>query len=406
MVTPAIESVGISPRSAVRAQATGAVVVGGDYQGLGIVRSLGRHGVPVLVVDDELSIARFSRYSIKSLHLDELREERSIVEQLLRVGHEWKLHGWVLYPTRDEVVAAFSRYAGELGQIFRVPTPDWTSIEYCWDKRKTYQLARALQIPTPLTVCPGEADGIAEIGFDPPYVIKPAIKEHFIYATKAKAWGAESRCELSRLYTRACSVTDPAELMVQEFIPGSGTEQFSYCAFFARGRAIGKMVCRRRRQHPLRFGRASTFVETVNEPAVEELSERFLRAIDYYGLVEIEYKFDLRDSKFKLLDVNARTWGYHTLGNRAGVDFTYMLYADQLGLPVSDCRAKTGCAWVRLTTDIPTSLLNWIAGDLSLSTYVRSLKACKVDGVFTSDDLKPGLAEIVLIPYLALKRGF
>ncbi len=41
----------------------GAVVVGGDYQGLGIVRSLGRRGVPVCVIDDERSIGRFSRFA-------------------------------------------------------------------------------------------------------------------------------------------------------------------------------------------------------------------------------------------------------------------------------------------------------------------------------------------------------
>ena len=45
----------------------GAVVVGGDYQGLGIVRSLGRRGVPVCAVDDEMSISRFSKYSTPSL---------------------------------------------------------------------------------------------------------------------------------------------------------------------------------------------------------------------------------------------------------------------------------------------------------------------------------------------------
>ena len=44
-------------------QTVGAVVIGGDYQGLGIVRSLGRRGVPVCVVDDEHSISRFSKYS-------------------------------------------------------------------------------------------------------------------------------------------------------------------------------------------------------------------------------------------------------------------------------------------------------------------------------------------------------
>ena len=40
----------------------GAIVIGGDYQGLGIARSLGRRGIPVCVIDDETSIARASRY--------------------------------------------------------------------------------------------------------------------------------------------------------------------------------------------------------------------------------------------------------------------------------------------------------------------------------------------------------
>ena len=37
----------------------GAVIVGGDFHGLGIIRSLGRRGVPLCVVDDEYSIGRF-----------------------------------------------------------------------------------------------------------------------------------------------------------------------------------------------------------------------------------------------------------------------------------------------------------------------------------------------------------
>ena len=38
------------------------MVLGGDSQGLGIARSLGRHGIPVCVIDDETSISRASRY--------------------------------------------------------------------------------------------------------------------------------------------------------------------------------------------------------------------------------------------------------------------------------------------------------------------------------------------------------
>ena len=194
--------------------------------------------------------------------------------------------------------------------------------------------------------------------------------------------------------------------MVQELIPGGGSQQFSYCAFFRDGEAVGKMVARRRRQHPLQFGRASTYVETVDVPLLEELSERFLRAINYYGLVELEYKLDPRDSQYKLLDVNARTWGYHSLGSRAGVDFSYLLYSDQIGLPVSPCRGQTGIGWVRMTTDIPAAAMALYHGDLNLRSYVRSLRNCNVDAVFSHEDPLPGLAEILLLPYLALKRGF
>ena len=119
--------------------------------------------------------------------------------------------------------------------------------------------------------------------------------------------------------------------MIQDLIPGGGEQQFAYCAFFKDGRAMASMVVRRRRQHPPEFGRASTFVEAIELPILETLSERFLRAINYYGLVELEYKLDPRDGQYKLLDVNGRTWGYHTLGSGAGVDFPYLLFADQMG---------------------------------------------------------------------------
>src|SRR5580692_11864633 len=77
----------------------GAVVIGGDYQGLGIVRSLGRQGIPVCVVDDELSISRYSRYSTKFVKLTNLRDERLTVNSLLEIGKRLNLQGWVLYPT-------------------------------------------------------------------------------------------------------------------------------------------------------------------------------------------------------------------------------------------------------------------------------------------------------------------
>jgi len=383
----------------------GAIVVGGDYQGLGIVRSLGRRKVPVCVIDDEHSIARFSRYATHAVAVASLRQERQTVDVVIETGRRLGLEGWVLYPTRDETVAAFARQHSLLTEMFRVPTPSWNTIKWAWDKRNTYQLADELGIPTPRTWYPDSVDDLEQITIEPPFTIKPAIKEHFFYATKAKAWRANNRFELRELFLRAAAQVSPGEVMVQDLIPGDGRNQFAYCAFFKEGRAIASMVVRRSRQHPPEFGRASTFVETVDLPILEELSMRFLRAINYYGLVELEYKLDPRDGQYRLLDVNGRTWGYHSLGSAAGVDFPYLLFADQTGECIQSCRGKAGVSWIRLITDVPTGVLEIVKGRQDWLAYLRSLTGFHVESVFSGEDLLPGLVEVALLPYLYAKRG-
>ncbi|MGH9507448.1 MAG: hypothetical protein ACRD13_11035 [Terriglobales bacterium] len=394
------------PACGADAGTTGAVVIGGDYQGLGVVRSLGQRGVPVLVLDDERSVARYSRYAAGGVHTANLRDEAAIIAALTRLGRRRNLRGWVLFPTRDEMVAALSRHRAELEPWFRVPTPQWDTVQWLWDKRNTYARAQELGIPTPATWRVREERELDAIAAEPPYVLKPAIKEHFIYATKCKAWRADSREQLRRLFRRAAAQVGTAEVMIQELIPGGGSQQLAYCAMFKNGRALASMTVCRRRQHPAEFGRASTYVETVAVPEIESLSLRFLRAIHYYGLVELEFKLDPRDQRHKLLDVNGRTWGYHSLGSAAGVDFPYLLYADQLGLPTPEAQGRVGVRWVRLTTDLPAAMQAIFQRRLKWRDYWRSLRGADTEAVFSARDPWPGLAEIGLLPYLFVKRGF
>jgi D-aspartate ligase len=391
---------------AMPAENVGALIVGGDYQGLGIVRSLGAHGIPICIVDDERSISAYSRFVRHSCFYSGLRDQERVVEAVLETGRRLNLKGWVLYPTRDETVAAFSHHRKELAAFFRVPTPDWSSVKWAWDKRNLHEMVSKLGLPTPKTWNPQSVEDLDQVDVDPPYAVKPAIKEHFFYKTKAKAWRANSRQELKELFLLASEKGAPGEVLIQEFIPGSSTQQFAYCAFWKNRQALGSMVVRRRRQHPHEFGRASTFVETLDLPELEAASEKFLRAIDYYGLVEVEFKLDPRDSTYKLHDVNLRTWGYHSLGRAAGVDFPAMLFADQIGKPVEVCRARPGHKWIRLVTDTPSSLLDIFKGRLNTGDYLRSLSGPVTEAVFSWGDPLPGLAEIALIPYLYYKRGF
>jgi D-aspartate ligase len=356
-------------RTAGRGQ-PGAIVIGGDYQGLGIVRSLARRGVPVCVLDDERSIARFSRYTTYAVTSTALRDQDQSVAAIIDIGNDLGLDGWVLYPTRDETVGTLSRAREQLVEHFRVPTGDWATVRATWDKRETYRLAAELDIPIPRTWYPSDSAALEEIDAEPPFAIKPAIKEHFIYATRVKAWRADTRAQLRELFEKAARIVPAGEVI------------------------------------PPEFGRASTFVQTVEQPMLETLSERFLAAIDYYGLVEIEYMLDTRDGAFKLLDVNARTWGYHTLGERAGVDFSYLLYADQIGEPTERCRAREGVRWIRLVTDVPTGVVEIARRRLKTQDYLRSIGSFDIEAVFSREDPVPGLIELAMIPYLSVKRGF
>jgi predicted ATP-grasp superfamily ATP-dependent carboligase len=358
------------------------------------------------VLDDQHCISTYSRYVQKVVRVRNLRDERATIDAVLDAGRRFNLKHWVLFPTRDETVAAFSRNCAELAEFFRVTTPDWETVKWAWDKKNTYELAEKLQIPCPQTFTVTGAEELPSLYSRLPLAIKPAVKENFFYATGAKAWRANSVDELHYLFAKARQQISSEEILLQEIIPGDGSTQVSYCAFYRDGVAHGVLLARRQRQHPREFGRAATYVETISLPKVEELAERFLKFIKYYGLVEVEFKLDPRDGEYKLLDVNARTWGFHSLGSAAGVDFPYLLFADQLGRATEPCRGLPGIGWVRWVTDIPVGLLEIVRGYRAAAAYVDSLRRVRTESVFSLGDPLPSLAEVVLLPYLIAKKYF
>jgi predicted ATP-grasp superfamily ATP-dependent carboligase len=388
-----------------RTDRVGAVVVGGDYQGLGIARSLGRAGVPVVVLDDELSISRVSRYVARFVRAADLLDPEATLAALRGLAPTLGPEPWVLFPTREETVAVLARHRDELSRHYRVPSPAFPVVRTAWDKRETYRCAAELGIPAPRCWFPRSEADLSEVELDAPVVVKPAIKEHFIYETKVKAWRADDRDELRTTYRRALEVVPADEVIVQEMVPGNGSSQLAYCALFKEGRALGEMTVRRLRQHPSDFGRASTYVETVELPELAELAGRLLTRMGYYGLVEVEFKRDARDGLPKLLDVNARTWGYHSLGAAAGVDFPRMLFDDQLGYDVPPARARAGVRWIRLETDLPNACRDVWRGQLKVRDYLRTLRGVDTEAVFSLRDPWPALLEAALTPYLAVRRG-
>lgn len=327
----------------------GAIVLGGNFVGLGIIRSLGQRGIPVWVIDADRSksIAQFSRFTKRFI---ESREP--ITELLLREGREHELNGWVLFPVTDECVEILSADREPLSSIYRVTTPRWEVTKFALDKRLTYGRADELGIPTPWTLTSRSLADLEAQDLLYPVILKPAVNHHFFPQTNLKALVVESAADLGRQYAQMNRYISADEILVQERIPGGGESQFSYCAACKDGRVYAGLVAQRRRQYPLEFGNASSFVETTTQSFVEAAGRQFLESIEFDGIGEVEFKFDSRDGQYKILDVNPRAWGWHTLGNAAGIDFTYLLWRQAVGLDVMPNASPRDAAWMREITDI------------------------------------------------------
>jgi predicted ATP-grasp superfamily ATP-dependent carboligase len=327
----------------------GAIILGANFVGLAVARSLGARGIRVWTLDSDRSrsIAQFSRFTERFLEV-----QTQVVETLLYEAQHHDLEGWVLIPVTDEYVELLSMERDRLGRVFRVSSPPMHVACFALDKRLTYKLANELGIDAPWTATCRDLDDLDLKRIPYPVILKPAVNHHFFPHTNLKALAVESEEELRQRFRQMRHYIPAEEILIQERIPGNGENQFSFCAIASQGQVRGSLVAQRRRQYPIEFGNASTFVKTIDQPVVQEGGRRFLETLEFDGVAEIEFKFDPRDRKYKILDVNPRIWGWHALGKAVGIDFAFLLWCQQTGEPFEDAQTSQPAAWMREITDV------------------------------------------------------
>ena len=395
--TPASGRSGNGPRS------TGAIVVGGAHGALALVRSLGRRGIPVWFVTHDHPIATYSRYAERSCAWGGPDDDGAI-EFLKTLARDHHLEGWVLIAAGDAELRLMSQHHADLSSVFRVTVPPWETVRWTHDKRLTYERAASLGIDYPGCYNPRDLQELAALDCRFPVVLKPTVREQRNAFTSAKAWRVDDRASLLARYQEAAALVGERAIVLQELIPGGGSAQFSYAAVWHRGAPVASLVARRTRQYPIDFGYTSTYVETVEQKDVEEAACRFLRSIDYSGLVEVEFKRDHRDGRYKILDVNARAWTWNALGSIAGVDFAHVLWRLAMGETIAPIRCHADVAWMHGSRDILAAALEMMAGQLSPADYLRSWRKPLVFAAFAKDDLVPGLIDLPLAVARVLRR--
>jgi D-aspartate ligase len=392
-----------APADAPLHRGPGALVVGGAHGSLAVARSLGRKGIPVWFVTHDHPIASYSSYVVRRGAWPG-PDAKGAAQWLVDFAAHHHLDRWVLFPGGDAEARLVGQRHDLLGQAFVLTTPPWPVTRFALDKRLTHQHADAVGVDSPRSSFPIDRNDVQNLACPFPAILKPTVLAGRNRFTAAKAWRVNDRAALLARYDEAVALVGRDAIMVQEFIPGGGEAQFSYAAVWDHGKPVASLVARRTRQYPVDFGFTSTFVETIEHPEVEAQAFRFLADLRFSGLVEVEFKFDARDGRIKLLDVNPRAWTWIGLGAAAGVDFPAIAYALATGETVPRLRGHAGFGWAHVSRDVVSAARSVLAGSLSPLDYLHALRRPTTFAAFAADDPWPAVADLPILASRVLSR--
>ena len=372
----------------------GVIVLGGHVQALGIVRIYGRMGIPVIVLESTSKcIARHSKYCQRFFKVN----EDKIEDFLLSSDFAISFFNWVIFPTNDMHVKVLSINKVRLEQNYIVSTDKWESVREFHNKKRTYQLAEKIGVPIPATFYPESNKDLVWLDIKYPCIIKPAVMYDFYRRTRKKVLLCRNLEELKVNYAKALGVIPAEEILIQEVIPGGGRNQYSACFLYLEGKSFLHLTACRMRQHPINFGNATTYAEITFMPKLIEYGERLLKAANYNGVCEVEFKLDARDNLFRLLEVNPRTWKWHSIANKANTPFLPLYYNYLIGKIIEPVNSLEYASFCHYTTDLPVRFLLLLKG----SNYWNRLVKPVEKAIWSKSDPWPCFYEkLYLVRYL------
>jgi D-aspartate ligase len=360
------------------------------HGGLGVIRSLGRLGVPVYGVHERrLAPAARSRFLHGRFFWDPPADDPvSVTAGLLQLAH-YIGRPAVLIATDDAGAIFLAEHGEMLGSNFLFPRPPPDLPRRVGDKYSLFQLCHQLGIPVPHSVLAhseSDARRFAErAGF--PLVAKLTTPWQGPSGVRSTTIVTEQDA-LARI-CRACAEAGVG-LLLQEFIPAS-----PQCDWFFHGYCDGNSVCRpaftgvKERSYPAGAGLTTVGRSVPNDRLAEQVTA-LLGNVGYRGIVDLDLRRDSRDGKYKLLDFNPRLGAqFRLFQDAAGTDVVRAQYLDLTGQPVPDCEQVSDRKFVVENYDPLAAVSCWRRGELGLRTWAASVRGADEMAWFDRDDLLP-----------------
>jgi D-aspartate ligase len=312
------------------------LVFGAHIAALGVLRALARRGLECYVVDRTTNVIASSRWHRPTRPtLPESADSEALATALRSLD----LPRAVLIPCSDQWALAVAGLSPDIQDRFMASLPPRDAIERFVDKDRFRSLIDELGILHPRTMlieAPADLDAATDDDLAHGF-LKPTQSHRNNRAFGTKGFFVRSRSEAARIVERGSEAG--VTFMLQEWIPGDESRTVLIDGFVDRTGRIAGMVARRRvRMDPPRLANtcSDVTIPLADVDAVVPAIRTLLDATDYRGVFNVEFKFDTRDGRPRIIELNPRPFWLIGHITRAGLDLPWMTYLDAQGLDVPE----------------------------------------------------------------------
>lgn len=306
----------------------------------------------------------------------ELEDDEVFVATLKEFARRYEGVRKLLVPCGDNYIKMLVRNQNKLRGIYEFECISEELLMRLSIKESFYQVCEEHGFSFPkTTTCSFENYKNVELPFDFPVIIKPSNSVAYWnckFPHKKKVFVAQNKDEFTAILDAIYGSSYKDHLILQEYIPGDDSKMRvmnCYCGKDGKVKliALGNAVLEE--HSPEGIGSYAAIINGYDEK-LNEMMKNFLEGIGYIGFANFDMKYDERDGKYKLFEMNLRQGRSSFFVTAAGYNIAKWLaddviYNKPMELTVADKKV--------LYTIIPTKIIFDYCPDEAVKAEAKQL---------------------------------
>lgn len=256
-----------------------------------------------------------------SIIIKDFNNKENFTKALTEYGEKNKDYKILLIATSDLYVKLVAEEKSLLEKYYVFNYPDIELVNNLLVKEKFYDIYKDMGLDMPKTYiypCNKNEDinKIKKCFNEYPIIIKPSdgVEYHSLDdTTLAKVYKIHSEEELEKIIKKIENAGYNKNLIIQEFIPGDDSALFDSVFYVGKDKKakLATFAQIGLQEHtPTGIGNCTVLVNGYDEHGYKEeivyKLKEFIEKIGYQGFAEFDIKYDVRDNKYKVLEINPR----------------------------------------------------------------------------------------------------